>query len=47
MQFDAQGWLDEARQLPSPNCDQRPGDEPPSLIVIHNISLPPGEFRRR
>ena len=44
MQFDAQGWLDEARQLPSPNCDQRPGDEPPSLIVIHNISLPPGEF---
>jgi len=22
----------------------RPGDEPPSLIVIHNISLPPGEF---
>ncbi|KAB2311600.1 1,6-anhydro-N-acetylmuramyl-L-alanine amidase AmpD [Betaproteobacteria bacterium SCN2] len=44
MQFDAQGWFDEARQLPSPNCDQRPGDEPPSLIVIHNISLPPGEF---
>jgi len=44
MQFDAQGWFDEARQLPSPNCDMRPGDEPPSLIVIHNISLPPGEF---
>lgn len=27
-----------------PNCDDRPHDEPPSLIVIHGISLPPGEF---
>ena len=44
MKFDEPGWLDEARQLPSPNCDARPGDEAPSLIVIHNISLPPGEF---
>ncbi|MEW6132858.1 MAG: 1,6-anhydro-N-acetylmuramyl-L-alanine amidase AmpD [Pseudomonadota bacterium] len=44
MKFDERGWLDEARKLPSPNCDARPGDEAPSLIVIHNISLPPGEF---
>jgi len=30
--------------VPSPNCDSRPGDEPPSLIVVHGISLPAGEF---
>ncbi|GGB87371.1 N-acetyl-anhydromuranmyl-L-alanine amidase [Marinobacterium zhoushanense] len=27
----------------SPNCNERPGDEI-SLLVIHNISLPPGQF---
>ncbi|MAM71212.1 MAG: 1,6-anhydro-N-acetylmuramyl-L-alanine amidase AmpD [Gammaproteobacteria bacterium] len=35
--------LDAARQLSSPNCSPRPDDEI-SLLVIHNISLPPGEF---
>ena len=30
--------------MPSPNCDARPDDADPSLIVIHSISLPPGEF---
>ena len=44
MKLDQQGWLDTARQVPSPNCDERPDGEAPSLIVIHNISLPPGEF---
>ncbi|MDY0308990.1 MAG: 1,6-anhydro-N-acetylmuramyl-L-alanine amidase AmpD [Castellaniella sp.] len=29
---------------PSPNHDQRPDDENPYLLVIHNISLPPGVF---
>jgi AmpD protein len=38
------GWLREARCLPSPNADARPSGELPSLLVIHNISLPPGEF---
>lgn len=38
------GWLDGARQLPSPNCDDRPDPEDISLVVIHCISLPPGEF---
>ena len=33
-----------ARQVPSPNVDDRPADLPIELIVIHNISLPPGEF---
>ena len=28
----------------SPHCDERPEGERISLIVIHNISLPPGEF---
>lgn len=28
----------------SPNCDDRPNGEIPSLVVIHGISLPPGEF---
>ncbi len=44
MKFDNNGWLDAARPLPSPNFDSRPPDEQPTLVVIHNISLPPGEF---
>ena len=31
-------------QQPSPHCDARPSDETPSLVVVHHISLPPGEF---
>lgn len=38
------GLLRPAVQCPSPNQDDRPDDEEPSLIVIHGISLPPGEF---
>ena len=38
------GLLREARQCPSPNQDERPGDSLPNLIVVHGISLPPGEF---
>jgi AmpD protein len=38
-----QGWLEVARRVPSPNCNERPGGEI-SLLVIHSISLPPGEF---
>lgn len=44
IELDAPGWLDAARHQPSPNSDPRPDGEAPSLIVIHNISLPPGEF---
>ena len=40
----ATGWIDGVRMLESPNCDDRPCAEQPSLIVIHGISLPPGEF---
>jgi AmpD protein len=42
--LDALGWLTAARQLPSPNCDARPEGTAIRLIVIHNISLPPGVF---
>jgi AmpD protein len=38
------GLLDWARQVPSPNCDDRPAGVEPDLIVVHGISLPPGEF---
>jgi AmpD protein len=33
-----------ARQVPSPNCDDRPEGCEISLIVIHGISLPPGKY---
>ena len=32
------------RYMPSPNCDARPNRRAPTLIVIHGISLPPGQF---
>ena len=38
------GWLRGVERRVSPNADQRPGGELPSLLVIHNISLPPGCF---
>ena len=36
--------LDFARQVDSPNCDERPAGIAPELIIVHGISLPPGEF---
>lgn len=41
---DAAGRVRRARQIPSPNCDERPPRTPISLLVIHNISLPPNQF---
>lgn len=38
------GWVRAARVLPSPNFEARPAGAVPTLIVVHNISLPPGEF---
>jgi AmpD protein len=34
----------DARQVPSPNFDSRPPGVEADLIVVHGISLPPGEF---
>ena len=42
--MDDTGWCREIRQVRSPNCDARPPQVAIDLLVIHNISLPPGEF---
>ena len=39
-----QHWLTDITLTPSPNYDQRPDPTDISLLVIHCISLPPGEF---
>ena len=38
------GYLTAAVQCPSPNANLRPQGQSVSLLVIHNISLPPGQF---
>jgi len=40
----ATGLLLGVRQVLSPHFNARPGAAVPELIVVHNISLPPGEF---
>lgn len=42
--LDDHALLPGARFIPSSNCDERPAGEEISLIVVHAISLPPGEF---
>ena len=44
MRLTPEGWLDTARRVPSPNVDDRPDGVDISLLILHNISLPPGEF---
>lgn len=43
-QLEDDGWLSTARRVISPNCNNRPVNSEISLLVIHNISLPPGSF---
>ena len=44
MQLDpASGWCHGVQVCPSPNFNERPAGEI-SLLVIHNISLPPAQF---
>jgi AmpD protein len=38
------GWLQGCKHVLSPNCAPRPPEASVRLLVIHNISLPPGEF---
>ncbi len=38
------GLLDECTQCPSPNKDPRPDNTAIDLIVVHSISLPPGQY---
>ncbi|TEA74143.1 1,6-anhydro-N-acetylmuramyl-L-alanine amidase AmpD [Allopusillimonas ginsengisoli] len=45
--LDQHGWLKPRRRVthqPSPNHDARPPGDEPTLLVLHNISLPPGIF---
>ena len=45
--LDRHGWLKpraDVRLAPSPNHDRRPPEQDAFLLVIHNISLPPGVF---
>ena len=37
-------WLPDMTHIPSENSDERPPGAEVDLLVIHNISLPPGEF---
>lgn len=45
MKLTADGaWLTGVRRVLSPNCDERPVGCEISLIVVHGISLPPGQY---
>jgi len=45
MQLDQnKAWLEGVYRCPSPHCDERPVGMEIELLVIHGISLPPGEF---
>lgn len=45
MKIDAvSGLVEGARFVPSPNCDARPSGCTPEVLIVHAISLPPGEF---
>lgn len=44
MKIDESGFLPEARFIASPNCGERPPRAAVSLLVIHNISLPPRQY---
>ena len=42
--IDKNGWFEHARKTPSENFNARPEGEEIDLLLIHNISLPPGQF---
>jgi AmpD protein len=44
MEIDDEGWCRAAIRQCSPNFDARPSGTDVSLLVVHNISLPPGQF---
>jgi len=43
--IDSKGWLGSAVWRVSPNFDARPNETTADLVVLHHISLPPGQFR--
>jgi N-acetyl-anhydromuramoyl-L-alanine amidase len=46
MKLASDGWLDAPglRRVPSPNQDERPQGSEITLLLLHAISLPPGEY---
>jgi len=38
------GWITGARRVLSPNCDSRPPGAAATLLLLHSISLPRGEY---
>jgi AmpD protein len=44
MKLGPDGRLRPCRFVPSPNHDERPAGVVPSLLIVHSISLPPGEY---
>lgn len=38
------GLVSGERYVASPNCDDRPRKTPVTLLLLHSISLPPGQF---
>lgn len=42
--IDENGWAADVVRMPSPNFDQRAEGTDITLLVIHNISLPPEQF---
>ena len=45
LKLDPAGFVKSTTQISSPNFDARPENTSIDLIVIHNISLPPNEYR--
>ena len=44
MQINDEGWLQDVEIIPSPNFNERPDSANIRLVVVHGISLPPGEY---
>jgi AmpD protein len=44
MKLGPDGLLPQARYIASPNCDERPPGAAITLLVVHSISLPPGQY---
>src|SRR3954467_1132463 len=44
MKIGPDGLLSGVPYIASPNCDERPAGAEVSLLVVHSISLPPGEY---
>lgn len=46
MQINSDSWLSDVEKHQSPNCSARPDPNDITLLVIHNISLPPQEYQK-